>query len=284
MSRIGKAYRDARVINWNEDSKIVILSDCHRGQGNWGDNFMPNQNLFFVALDFYYNNGFTYIELGDGDELWENRNMCNIVDCHSDSFWQMSRLYTDNRFYMVYGNHDIVKRNKDFVKEELCKCYNEVGRCHVEMFPDINVEEAIVLRNKEKNNEILLVHGHQVDPMNSTFWPISRFLVRYLWHPLEMIGFKAPIGGEGKQENKDTEDNKLINFAKENNIELIAGHTHRPYFSKENEGYYNVGSCVHPRCITAIEIVGDRKTLVKWTVMTRRNYDLYIERIILEES
>ena len=49
------------------------MSDCHRGQGTEGDNFLKNQNLFLGALEYYNHRGFIYIELGDGDELCENR-------------------------------------------------------------------------------------------------------------------------------------------------------------------------------------------------------------------
>ena len=28
-------------------------------------------------LEYYYRNGYTYIELGDGEELWENRKLRN---------------------------------------------------------------------------------------------------------------------------------------------------------------------------------------------------------------
>ena len=35
---------------------------------------------------------FTYIELGDGDELWENRSMKQIIEAHGDVFSLLSRL------------------------------------------------------------------------------------------------------------------------------------------------------------------------------------------------
>ena len=73
--RLSKVYENSKVIPYDYYSKFVIMSDCHRGSGNSGDNFLKNQNIFFAALNDYYKKGFTYIELGDGDELWENRCM-----------------------------------------------------------------------------------------------------------------------------------------------------------------------------------------------------------------
>lgn len=67
--RISNAFVDAPVIPYQKDSRFVFFSDCHRGVGNHNDNFLKNQNLYFAALKDYYERGFTYVELGDGDEL-----------------------------------------------------------------------------------------------------------------------------------------------------------------------------------------------------------------------
>jgi len=76
---LSQVMSTAKVIPFDETSKFIIMSDCHRGEGNWGDNFSSNQNLYFTALSYYNKRSFTYIELGDGDELWENRRMKNII-------------------------------------------------------------------------------------------------------------------------------------------------------------------------------------------------------------
>jgi len=101
--RLEKAYENALCIPIHMGSRIVLMSDCHRGVGNWGDNFQANQNLFFAALQYYNRRNFIYIELGDGDELWENRDLREIIRIHSNQFWMMSEFYRDCRFYMLYG-------------------------------------------------------------------------------------------------------------------------------------------------------------------------------------
>ena len=64
---------------------------------------------------------------------------------------------------------------------------------------------------------------------------------------------------------------------------LIAGHTHRPAYPKPGTGlYFNDGSCVHPRSITGIEIENRKISLVKWSVSSDENLNLYVERRILE--
>lgn len=77
-SRINEAFSHAPVLPLSECSRYVLFSDCHRGNGSSNDNFLKNQNLYFAALNYYYEENFCYIELGDGDELWENRCFSSI--------------------------------------------------------------------------------------------------------------------------------------------------------------------------------------------------------------
>lgn len=140
-------------------SKYILMSDCHRGNGTSNDNFLKNRNLYFAALEYYYQNGFTYIELGDGDELWENRNMSQITEIHSNTFYLLSKYCEKGRLYMLYGNHDMIKKGKE------------------------HIHESIILRDVQKKKDIYLTHGHQADYFNSNLWKVARFLVRYVWKP-----------------------------------------------------------------------------------------------------
>ena len=92
------------------------MSDCHRGDGSWADDFSKNQNIYFAALTHYYNENYTYIEIGDGDELWENKKLSDIIQVHSDVFWLLSKFYNEDRLYLIFGNHDMVKKDNEFVR------------------------------------------------------------------------------------------------------------------------------------------------------------------------
>ena len=72
QERITKAYQTARRISYNDESKFIVFSDVHRGDNSFADDFANNRNIYHHALNHYFKNGFTYCELGDGDELWEN--------------------------------------------------------------------------------------------------------------------------------------------------------------------------------------------------------------------
>jgi hypothetical protein len=72
--RLDKSFENAPVLPLGGSRRYILFSDCHRGNGTHNDNFLKNQYLYLAALRHYYKKGYTYIELGDGDELWENRN------------------------------------------------------------------------------------------------------------------------------------------------------------------------------------------------------------------
>lgn len=282
QDKLTRAFENAKVLTYNNRSKFVLMSDCHRGSGNWGDNFLSNQHLFFGALTYYYQNGFTYIELGDGDELWENRSLKQIISVHSNAFWLMSKFYRQGRLYMLFGNHDIKKKGQRFCNCNCSSYYCESSGEYCDLFPGLQVYEAIVLENKENGQKIFLTHGNQGDFINDTAWRLGRFLVRYIWRPMELLGFHDPTSAAKNENKKKKVERRLISWVEKENQMLIAGHTHRPHFPKEGEApYYNDGSCVHPRCITALEIENNRIALVKWTILTKRDRSMYVGREVL---
>ena len=283
-SRLQTAYEGALRLPLSPTSKYVLFGDCHRGVGNSNDNFLKNQPLYTAALQHYFRSGFTYMELGDGDELWENRNLNTIIDAHSCAFYWLARFYEQNRFYMLYGNHDIVKRKNADIQH--C-CHTWPRCCHdprlenQQLFPDICCHEAIVLERLPARSEIFLVHGHQADTLNSAFWPLARFLVRILWQPLEHYGAADPTSAAKNNTRKRKTEERLHSFAVQNDLLLIAGHTHRPLLSETDLHYCNCGSCVHPYTITCLEIERSRIALVKWQLAAGADMKLCAAREVI---
>ena len=278
--RLSEVYKSAKIIPYNSSSKFIIMSDCHRGIGNYGDNFLKNQYIFFAALNNYYEKGFTYIELGDGDELWENRCMQKIIEIHSRTFNLMSKFYNDNRMYMILGNHDKDKKYNILSK---CNLY-EYSKKNKPIFLGMKIHEGLILENEDnRDHRIFLTHGHQGDLINDELYRVGRFLVRYFWRTLEIWGVNDTTDAGKNYKKKNRVERKLMQWAKEENTMLIAGHTHNPTFASVGKTmYFNDGSCVHPECITAIEIENGCISLVKWSVMTREDRTLYVEKEILE--
>lgn len=275
-------YESGEKIGFDDSSKFVLMSDCHRGDGRWNDNFAMNRNTYIAALNHYYNSDYTYIELGDGDELWENRSFQDIASVHADVFKLLCKFYNDNRLYIIYGNHDIVKKDSGFYSSRFLENFFKYDKRQTPLFENIKVHEGLVLKHKAVDCEIFLVHGHQVEYLNSKLWRLCRFMVRYLWRPLELFGMRNPTSPAKNYDKQDLVDKRLIEWVKRENQALIAGHTHRPVFPKVgNPPYFNDGSCVHPYSITAIEITAGYIALVKWETKTRNDGTLYVGRDIM---
>ena len=177
MRQIDKALHSAPVISTEDHPKLVLFSDCHRGNGTWSDSFLNNKTIYEAALGYYFERGFTYIELGDGDELWENRSFSDIEEIHSDIFKLLDKFRNTGRMYMLWGNHDRIKSHRNFKSASLPPS-----------------SEALIIQCSGAGGSIRynLIHGHQADFLNNQLWKLARWLVRYIWKPLELAGIKDP--------------------------------------------------------------------------------------------
>ena len=269
--QIDKALASAKEINQENHPHIVIFSDCHRGNGSWSDSFLNNKTLFQAALGYYREKDFTYIELGDGDELWENRKFSDIEEIHADIFRQFLPFMLDEKMYMVWGNHDMVKSRKAPPSSPLPPCFPAIKIC-----------------DGSGNVKFNLLHGHQVDPLNNQFWKAARWMVRYLWKPLELAGVKDPTSAARNYKKRKTLEVRMANWAALHETNLIAGHTHRPAIPsgtaalQTNKGkYFNSGSCVHPNSITCLEIIYNQVSLIKWSACADENRYIKVCRNVI---
>lgn len=280
--RLSQIHRDAHKLRFDNSTKIVLMSDCHRGDGGHADTFFRNRNICLAALAHYNAEKYIYIELGDGDELWENRSFSGIVEAHTDVFELLAKFHAERRLYMLFGNHDIVKGNPAFALRPPCLRLDSRQRRLAALFKALPAYEGIRLIYAPTGDEVFLVHGHQVDFCNSTMWRLARFLVRYVWRPLESSGVKDPTSAAKNYTKRKKTEERLIEWITENRRMLVAGHTHRPTFPGSGEPpYFNDGSCIHTGCITAIEITGGNIALVKWCIKVRADGTLYVGRDVI---
>ena len=294
----------------SQKTKLIVMSDMHRGDGTGSDDFAHNSLIYKCALGHYLREGFTYIELGDAEELWENKTFEQIYITHTSIYDRIREFHNPDqkktRYIKIWGNHDIQwKDNTDILRD---------------IFPGLRIYEAVLLSSPpsmergQGKGDILLWHGHQADPKCSgSGAAFSKFFVRNFWPGLQRCGIKDPTRAAVNPGLCNQIDEKLYQMAINNdkNIDIIiAGHTHRPVYEnlslterrsiktgkklKPDPVYYNTGSCVHPRCITGIEITvrDDRPyfTLIKWSHDVKKSkqaeapdeYNLSIKRTVLE--
>ena len=296
QKRLNHAFTNAPILPVSNRTKYVFFSDCHRGTGNHNDNFLKNTNSYFAALQYYYQYGFCYIEVGDGDELWENRKMSQIMEIHTDVFRQLYRFHKAGRLFMLYGNHDMIKKDHHVVASA-CNAVRQSCNTLVkkeELFDNITFYEGLILRSEKMPRDLYVTHGHQADWFNSVLWRLCAFLVRHLWTPLEAFGILDPTSAAKNNSKKEKLERRYLKYAKKSDCLLLTGHTHKPALNDDGTPCFNCGSCVHPRCITCLELCGYQLSLVKWYCSTEKSehfgnlytqcpptFPVYIKREIL---
>ena len=283
-TRLDRAYKIAKRITFDDTSKFILFSDCHRGDNSFADDFANNRNIYFHALKHYYREDFSYCELGDGDELWENLSFESILNAHKNVYLLMKQFHEQNRLHMIWGNHDMVYRNPEYVKKHLSNYFDEKIDEEVDLFCNLQYHEGLVLKHSETKQELFLTHGHQADWWNYTFWKWSRFMVRILWKPLNVMGIVDPTSPAKNYKELIKVERRTKKWISDNdNLITIVGHTHRPRFPKPGDiAFFNDGSCVHPRSITGMEIENGEISLIKWQIATSEDGTLKIVRVLLE--
>ena len=187
---------------------------------------------------------------------------------------------------MIYGNHDIIKNRDNFYNTQyraLRKIGANYGKNFLKFIKDIKFYEGINFKFTPVNEKFLVTHGHQADLINSDYWMISRFLVRYVWKFLNgLAGFNDPTSPAKNNKKGNKVDRKLEKWTKENGKMLLCGHTHNSRMpGKLEPPYFNDGCCVLPYAMTAIEIESGKISLVKWSVESQESGVLWARRKII---
>jgi UDP-2,3-diacylglucosamine pyrophosphatase LpxH len=280
--RLTDAYKNAKVQLFDNTSSYIFFSDLHRGDDSVSDEFTRNQIVLLHALDYYYHHNYTYVEVGDGDELWEYHNFKNIRLAHSDIFTVLEKFYNTGRLIMLYGNHNIFLKNKKYVKNNYYCYYDEYTQETYSLFPGIIPHEALLLKHRKTGQEVFVVHGHQGDLMNDQLWFASMLSLRYFWRYLHVVGFRNPASPAKNLYKRHKIEKAYKKWIKQHKRMLICGHTHRPHFPKVKElPYFNTGCCIHTKGITGMEIKNDKIMMVNWRMQADREGRLQIVRNVI---
>lgn len=281
-ARLSEAYAGATVVEFDDRGRYVIMCDCHRGDGSLADEFTRNENTFLFALDRYYADGFTYIELGDGDELWEFKKLHAIHHAHRGVVEAAKRFHDDGRYMRVWGNHDNNLRSPRFVERHLHFEHDRKTNADRELLRGLEPCEAVVLRHAESGQELLAVHGHQGDFVNDQGWQIAMLSMRHIWRHLHAFGARSPMSPAKNRRQREGIERGYVDWARAHGTGLICGHTHVYAFPASGEPpYFNAGCCVYPSSITAIEIADGDVLLVRWGIVTNDEGLLQVTRKVL---
>ena len=282
VQRLKETFTSGRLEMFDTSSKYVILSDCHRGNGNQSDEFTKNQNIFQHALSHYYKEGYTLIEAGDGDELWEHPRIKDIKNAHFETFEVIKKFHNDGRFILLYGNHNVYLKDKAYVEANLYRHLNEHTQEWVPFLPDIEPIEGLVLKHKTTGQNIFVVHGHQGDFPNDQGWYFSMLSLKYFWRHLHALGFQNPASPVKNAYKRHKIEKNYANWIEKYRTMLICGHTHRLKYPRNGDlPYFNTGCCIYPISMTAIEIENDLITMVRWKIQADDQGLLKVTRNII---
>lgn len=304
------------VVPFNEKKdRFIIFSDQHKGARDSADIFARSTKNYLAALDYYDREMFTYINLGDSEELWGN-SFLSVKKHNKGTFENEKRFIKRNAFVKIFGNHDLYWDNDPLAAVSLLQIYGEA----------IPIYEGIILQGVVNNKDIsiFMTHGHQGDLQSDGNW-FSKWFVSNIWGPLQAFAAVNPNTPANNQQLK-TDHNRLMYewVSKRADTLLITGHTHQPVFRSFTEletifeklaaaradgnndmvkllqdkitalhlkgdivpdfsgyldGYFNTGCCCFDDGdITGIEVADEYIRLVKWKKRGKVS-----ERIVLEE-
>lgn len=227
IRKLNTVYENAREIDLSsENGKYVFFSDHHRGDRGVSDYF--NEKTYNAALGYYLERDYTLVHLGDVEEFWEFHPR-KVIEAYPLTYELESAFHLNKRFIKIYGNHDNLWRNPQFLEEYMGS-----------LFPGLTAEEAmkIVIRNEEgkKDAEIFITHGHQGTFMSDTLDWFARFWLRTLQGSLVRMAkqkYQTPATNYAVREKHERimfEWAESINHQNNHKILFIAGHTHHPIF------------------------------------------------------
>ena len=201
--------------------KFIIFSDQHKGARNGADDFALCEPNYLDALDYYYQQGYHLVALGDCEELWENLTH-SVLKHHKPSFASEAKFIPKNAFIKIFGNHDLYWSNDPFAPLLLKQAYGY----------DVPVYEGVVLQTIIGNRtvHIFCTHGHQGDAVSDGNW-FSKFFISRIWAPLQSYLKINPNTPAYDASLKTLHNNIMYQWsAEQKNLFLITGHTHQPLF------------------------------------------------------
>ena len=203
--------------------RIIIFSDQHRGARNGSDNFAVCENSYLTALQYYNDQKYYFIDLGDCEELWENT-MFGIAK-HNVAVYGKEQLFIQrDAFCKIFGNHDLFWDNDPLANTWVKKIYGKLIRIFTGAVVRVDFPSGFGF-------DIFCTHGHQGDKQSDGN-VFSKWFVSYVWGPLQNF-LEINTNSPSANNNLKTLHNMYMYdwSAAQKNILLVTGHTHQPVFN-----------------------------------------------------
>lgn len=205
-------------------SRVIFLSDVHRGVRNAADDFRQNERAYNSALAYYLRMGHTLILLGDVEELWEERPAA-IFAAYPRTYELEAQFHQEGRYLRIWGNHDDLWQHERKVRQLLQPVYGD---------PPLRVFESMlmdVVDGEEVLGTLLLTHGHHGDAKSSRWAWLSRQVIRYFWRFYQRLTRATPNMPAVDWELRHKLNRAMSLWAlRQPGLILFTGHTHGPVF------------------------------------------------------
>ena len=154
VKELKEIYENGFILEFDDNDKIVFISDVHRGDGTYSDSLLPNRNIYITALKYYLEKNYIYIEVGDGDELWKNKN-CNEISFFYDDVFKLFNKFNKNSIdinilkiifseYNIIGKIDINNKYNLIINKNANKIDKNIKKEYLKI-----IEKYLINRKKQ---------------------------------------------------------------------------------------------------------------------------------------
>lgn len=229
-----------------------IISDAHNGSGGPADDSAKQiLRMTHQVLPYYSREDYGGIYNGDIAELLETtRRRILKHEPNQVLHWQLGDMKDP---HWIPGNHDL--NAYKFGKEPA--------------FQNVTFCDAIRLVDSTGKLRGVISHGHRADWWNAgglQTWIVNSWFMP-AWVVFQLFGAESePDFDPDKIADIETDIEQVyFDTAKELELVLFIGHTHRPKMIEAGQGLYvNSGSCVKDGMVFVVEIDGYGIRLVMW--------------------
>ena len=203
-----KLFQEVPNLTITDRDKIVVFSDLHMGNGGKQDDFLPNSVFFKYILEQYYlKNNYKLILNGDIEEL-QKFSFKQITEKWRDLYQLFSQFEKEQAFFKIVGNHD---------QELLAK-----------KSPFLNSKTPIYqgVKLNYHDHHLVVFHGHQASLLMERFHFFCTLILKYIANPMRIKNYSVSHDSAVKYNT----EKRVYNFARNQKIVSLIGHTHRPLF------------------------------------------------------
>lgn len=190
----------------NNESRWVIFSDLHMGDGGSTDDFKPNSTMFSEVLSKHYlTKDYGLVLNGDVEELLRFP-IDKIMQTWS-SVYELFDLFAEKKLILkTVGNHDL----------------------ELSVNPDLQPQYKLLdaFRFKHNNQFINVFHGHQASKSFQEHSEFVGFTLKYFANPLGIKNYSVAHDSIKKYKI----EKRLYSYSSFNKSATVIGHTHRPLF------------------------------------------------------